>query len=248
VIRLKDLMSAIPTPLPRVSKTSLVNEVIGVLRKMLGEAAWRPGAKLPSEQELARQLGVGRSTVREALRVLGHLGMVEARSGLGTYVVDRGVLEGRLDNVQSPEALHELYEFRRIIEVPAARLAAERRSAGQMSAIAVAWRECERAVEADSADEFARLDYQFHLSIVQASQNRLLIQAYNGLEAAFASHVNHVLALGPLRSMLHFHDDVIGAIERRDAEAAERAVNENFMEIDVRLGLAERPSAGRKRR
>jgi GntR family transcriptional regulator, transcriptional repressor for pyruvate dehydrogenase complex len=60
--------------------------------------------------------------------------------------------------------------------------------------------------------------------------------------------VNHVLALGPLRSMLHFHDDVIGAIERRDAEAAERAVNENFMEIDVRLGLAERPSAGRKRR
>ena len=224
-------------PLPKVSKTSLVDEVIGVMRKMLSEDAWSPGAKLPSEQELGRQLGVGRSTVREALRVLGHLGIVESRSGLGTYVVDRGIPEGRVDRPQTAEGLQQLYEFRHALEVPAARLAAERRTADQLDRIQDTWRACGVAVERDSAEEFARLDYVFHLSIIEASQNRFYVDAYRTLEAAFASHVNLILALGPLRSMLHFHDGLILAIERRDPEAAARAVNENFVETDVRLRL-----------
>ena len=223
--------------LPKVSRTSLVDEVIGVLRKMLNEDAWSSGARLPSEQELARQLGVGRSTVREALRVLAHLGMVESRRGLGTYVVDRGMLQKGLEHLHSPDALRELYEYRRMLELPAAQVAAARRTAEHMQAIRSAWRACEAAVKRDSADEFARLDFQFHLSIMQASQNRFLIQAYRRLESPFAQHVNHILALGPLQSMLHFHDGLILAIDRGDPDAAARAVNDNFMEIDVRLGL-----------
>jgi DNA-binding FadR family transcriptional regulator len=229
--------------LPRVSRTSLVDEVIGVMRKMLTEDAWSAGAKLPSEQELGRQLGVGRSTVREALRVLGHLGIVESRSGLGTFVVDRGMPEGRLKHPQTPEDLHNLYEFRRALEVPAARLAAERRTADELHRIQSAWNECELAVEADSAYEFARLDYFFHLSIVQASHNRLFVDAYRSLESVFPGHVNAVLALGPLRSMLHFHDELISAIERGEPDAAALAVAENFMETDVRLRLLSQKAA-----
>ncbi|HZP76089.1 MAG TPA: FadR/GntR family transcriptional regulator [Pseudolabrys sp.] len=224
-------------PLPRVSRTSLVDEVIGVMRTMLSEKAWAPGTKLPSEQELGRQLGVGRSTVREALRVLGHLGIVEAKSGLGTFVVDRGLPHGHLQDPQTPQDLKNLYEFRRAIEGPAARLAAQRRTAEALSRIKDAWRECELAVERDSATEFAQCDYVFHFSIVQASQNQFFIEAYKGLEAAFPRYVNSVLALGPLRSMLHFHDGLIAAIERADPDGAARAVAENFMETDVRLRL-----------
>ena len=223
--------------IPRVSRTSLVDEVIGVLRKMLAEDAWSSGTKLPSELELARQLGVGRSTVREALRVLAHLGMVESRRGLGTYVVDQGMLQKGLEHLHSPDALRELYEYRRMLEMPAAQLAATRRTPEHMQAIRSAWRACEAAVRKDSADEFARLDFKFHLSIMHASHNRFLIEAYRRLERPFAEHVNHILALGPLQSMLHFHDGIILAIDRGDADAAARAVNDNFMEIEVRLGL-----------
>ena len=226
-----------PKPLPRVAKTSLVDEVIVAMRRMLSEDAWAPGTRLPSEQELGRQLGVGRSTVREALRVLGHLGVVESRSGLGTYVVGRDMQSARVEHPPTPQALQELYEFRRAIEIPAARLAAERRTDAQMQAIHAAWDECGRAVKSDSPDEFARLDYRFHFSIVAASQNQLFIDAYRGIEKAFASRVNLILAQGPLRSMLHFHDELIAAIERRAPEAAEQAVAENFMETDVRLRL-----------
>lgn len=223
--------------LPRVAKTSLVDEVIAAMRGMLGKEAWAPGSKLPSEQELSRQLGVGRSTVREALRVLGHLGLVESRSGLGTYVIDRGMPQGRIAATQSADALIELYEFRKAIEIPAARQAAERRSAAQMARIKSAWTDCERAVKRNSADEFAQLDYQFHFAIVLAGGNRFAIEAYRGIEESFARNVTMILGQGQLRSMLHFHDDLIDAIDRRDAEAAEREARENFVETDVRLKL-----------
>jgi GntR family transcriptional repressor for pyruvate dehydrogenase complex len=226
-----------PKPLPRIAKTSLVDEVIGAMRRMLNEDAWAPGTRLPSEQELGRQLGVGRSTVREALRVLGHLGIVESRSGLGTYVVGRDMQAARVEHPPTPQALQELYEFRRAIEMPAARLAAERRTKEHMRAIHSAWDDCGRAVKSDSPDEFARLDYKFHFSIVLASQNQLFIDAYRGIGKAFESRVNLILAQGPLRSMLHFHDDLIDAIERGDPDAAERAVAENYVETDVRLRL-----------
>lgn len=223
--------------LPRVAKTSLVNEVIAAMRGMLGKDAWTPGTKLPSEQELSRQLGVGRSTVREALRVLGHLGLVESRSGLGTYVIDRGIPEGRVSSPQSSEALVDLYEFRRAVEIPAARAAAERRTPEHMARIRSAWRDCEMAVKQNSADEFAKLDYLFHFSIIEAAQNRYAIEAYKGIAEAFARNVTMILGQGQLRSMLHFHDDLIDAIDRRDPEAAAREVEANFVETDVRLQL-----------
>lgn len=237
-----------PKPLPRIAKTSLVDEVIGAMRRMLSEDAWAPGTRLPSEQELGRQLGVGRSTVREALRVLGHLGIVESRSGLGTYVIGRDMQSGRVEHPPTPQAMQELYEFRRAIEMPAARLAAERRTKEHMRAIHAAWDECGRAVKSDSPDEFARLDYKFHFSIVLASQNQLFIDAYRGIEKAFESRVNLILAQGPLRSMLHFHDDLIDAIERGDPDAAERAVAENYVETDVRLRLVLDGDKGEPRR
>jgi DNA-binding FadR family transcriptional regulator len=233
-----------PKALSRVARTSLVDEVIAVMRRMLGEDAWPPGTKLPSEQQLARELGVGRSTVREALRVLEHLGLVESRSGLGTYVIERGMPAGKLEYPQTPETLQELYEFRRTLEIPAARLAAERRTTAEMKAIKETWSRCRVAVERDSADEFARLDYAFHLSIIEAAHNRFYAEAYRTLEPVFPRYVNRILALGPLRSMLHFHDGLIAAIERQDPEAAVKEAEENFIETDVRLRLLMQDSNG----
>lgn len=229
--------SATVLTLTRVPRTSLVDEVIASMRTMLSEKAWAVGSKLPSEQQLSEQLGVGRSTVREALRVLGHLGLVESRSGSGTFVVDRGMPQGRVEFPRTEEALRELFEFRRAIEVPAARLAAERRSKQELRDIETAWRTCAAAVDGGSAFEFARLDYNFHFKIVSASRNRFYIGAYETLEAAFVNYVSLVLGLGPLSSMLGFHDGLIAAIKLKDAKAAERAAEENFRETDVRLEL-----------
>jgi GntR family transcriptional regulator, transcriptional repressor for pyruvate dehydrogenase complex len=222
--------------LPRVAKVSLVDEVIAAMRTMLSET-WTVGSKLPSELELSRQLGVGRSTVREALRVLEHLGLVESRSGLGTFVIEKRMPPARTEYPQGPEALVQLYEFRRTIEVPSARLAAERRTSEQLANIKSAWRNCELAVKRDSADEFAQLDFLFHAAIVKATQNRFLFETYLGVQDSFASNVTLILGQGQLKSMLHFHDDLIEAIEQREPKLAARAAEDNFKEIDVRVRL-----------
>lgn len=227
---------AAPKALPRVAKVSLVDEVIAAMRQMLSES-WTVGSKLPSEQELSRQLGVGRSTVREALRVLGHLGLVESRSGLGTFVIEQRIPALRTRYPEGPEGLVQLYEFRRAIEVPSARLAAERRTTEQLASIKSAWRDCELAVKRDSAEEFARLDFLFHSSIVKAARNRFFLESYLGLQDSFARNVTLILGHGHLRSMLHFHDGLIEAVERRDAKAAVRAAEDNFKETDVRIRL-----------
>jgi DNA-binding FadR family transcriptional regulator len=235
------------TSLPRIAKTSLVDEVIKVIRKMLVDEAWAPGTKLPSELELARQLGVGRSTIREALRVLGHLGIVESRTGLGTYVVDSELMSEPVDDPGTPAKVQELYEFRRCLEVPAARMAAERRTPSQLRKIRATWRACEEAVKNDNAAQFAELDFRFHLAVIEASQNPLFVQAYSALESKFASYVNLILALGHLKSMLHFHDGLIAAIVAQDADAAALAVKENFMETDVRIRLLSQREARPRR-
>jgi GntR family transcriptional regulator, transcriptional repressor for pyruvate dehydrogenase complex len=218
-----------------------------VIRTMLVEQAWAPGTKLPSELELGRQLGVGRSTIREALRVLAHLGIVESRTGLGTYVVDSELLSDPVEDPGTPKKVQELYEFRLSLEVPAARMAAERRTPAQLRKIRTTWRACEEAVKNDNAQQFAELDFRFHLSVIEASQNLFFVHAYSALESKFASHVNLILALGHLKSMLHFHDGLIDAIAGQDPEAAALAVKENFLETDVRIRLLSQREARRAR-
>jgi DNA-binding FadR family transcriptional regulator len=229
--------------LPSVKRTNLVDEVIAAVQTLIGNEGYPPGTKLPSEQELARQLGVGRSTVREALRVLTHLGLVEPRSGLGTYVVDRRVRDTNIRAPLTRDDIQNIYDFRAGVEVACARLAAERRTPEQMTAIREAWLACRRAVEIDSADEFGRLDAEFHFSIVKAAQNPFYTESYGRLLDIIGLSISPILQLGPLNAMLHFHDELIRRIEAQDAEGAARIVEENFAEAGVRVRLLRDPNA-----
>ncbi|WP_213775043.1 FadR/GntR family transcriptional regulator [Bradyrhizobium sp. dw_78] len=223
---------------PRVARTSLVDEVIAVIKKMLAEDAWAAGTKLPSEIELGRLLGVGRSTVREALRVLGHLGVVEARSGSGTYVTGAEVWQRDLLTPTSKKTRAEFLEFRKLIEIPASGFAAERHSQAEMDAIMSAWQRCMEDVQ--DSDEMAKLDYDFHLSIVTASHNAYLTKAFATHANDFIVHVGAVLKLGLLSGMLPFHSGLVDAIKRRDKPAAVKATVQNLREIEVRVELIDR--------
>jgi GntR family transcriptional regulator, transcriptional repressor for pyruvate dehydrogenase complex len=93
-----------------------------------------PGTRLPSERELTQQLGVGRSTVREALQGLAMMGVIEIRHGQGVFVADRPAIAGDAERSLPPkEVTDELLEARRIVEVELARLAAERRTENDLA-------------------------------------------------------------------------------------------------------------------
>lgn len=153
---------------------------------MMTESALAPGDLLPNEMELCRRLGIGRSTLREAVRSLAFLGVVHARPGVGTtFVGDSarmmdGLLLGGL--LQSRQDIDALCEARLVLEAETARLAALRASPENL----VRLRELRVRMEDKSLDtgEFVRLDLDFHMEIAVASGNPILarlLKATRGL-------------------------------------------------------------------
>lgn len=141
-----------------------------------------PGKHLPTEEALCREFGVSRSVLREAIRTVATLGMVQSRQGRGTIVLPREdwnefapeILEARRELGLGDELLLELLEMRRIVEVEAAAFAAERAGKEDLEAMATHLEAMDGAT--DDINAFAELDVAFHDQILVASRNRPLLQ------------------------------------------------------------------------
>jgi GntR family transcriptional repressor for pyruvate dehydrogenase complex len=114
------------------------NQVVEFVRGLIGKRELRPGSRLPAERDLAVQIGVSRPTARAGLRALAAMGIVKTRHGAGTFISETPMLES--EPLSFLAALHgftreEMFEARRILEVSAAGLAAERATPEQLAAI-----------------------------------------------------------------------------------------------------------------
>src|SRR5688572_18993855 len=148
-------------------------QVVAHVRNLIERGALRPGDRLPAERELAAHVGVSRPTVRAGLRALAAIGVVQSRHGSGTYIPDGPPSLGT-DALSFLAALHgftrdEMYEARRILEVGAAGLAAERATPDQIATIA----EEVTNLFAAMADPqvFLVHDINFHRAVAAASGN-----------------------------------------------------------------------------
>ena len=192
------------------------------------------GAAIPTETELMESLGVGRSSVREAIRVLASLGMVETAPRRGTIVAPRGrwnmlnrdVMRWLMrDGQYDPDLLAAINEARRIFEPASAALAARKASAAQILAVEAAYVQMEEAATQGDPDAAIEADRAFHLAIQRATSNPIL----GGFDAAldvvlgllFSVTANH---MDNFRDNLANHLRVVEAIRRKDPEAAEQAM------------------------
>ncbi|TBL28335.1 FadR family transcriptional regulator, partial [Verrucosispora sp. SN26_14.1] len=121
--------SAVP---PRGRRT---NETIARLRRRILAGEWPVGSRIPTEPQLVEDLGVGRNTVREAVRALAHAGVLECRQGSGTYVLSTDELAPVVARRLTDDRMTEVIEVRRAFEVEAARLAARRRTAEDLATL-----------------------------------------------------------------------------------------------------------------
>ncbi|HEY4385145.1 MAG TPA: GntR family transcriptional regulator, partial [Ktedonobacteraceae bacterium] len=108
-------------------RQSLVNQVLNYLQQQIASGTFSVGSKLPAESELMAHLTVGRSTVREAMQVLAHMGLVEVRAGDGTYVCAPQPETEPLGQRLRRAKIFEVYEVRHTLELECVRLAAQRR-------------------------------------------------------------------------------------------------------------------------
>ncbi len=198
----------------------------------------KAGQQIPSERQLAAQLGVGRSAVRDAIRPLLLLGVVEARQGDGTYlrqpessllpqVVEWGLLLGE-------HATIDLIEARTYIEVALAELAARRRSDRDLEQMETNLRQM--ATPKVSAAEFNEADLAFHLAVAQASGNTVLFGAMANIRTLLRVWITRVTAASPsTQRSYEEHVPIFEAIRASDPVAAAGAMHAHMESARARL-------------
>ena len=150
--------------------------VVSYIRKLIEDGRFKAGDKLPPEREMAQVLGVSRASVRDGLRSLATVGVVEARQGAGTFVAD-GPPTFDVNPISLFVSLHkipecELFETRRVIEIDLAGLAAERAGGEELAVISE--QVTEMYASLDDVHRFLVHDIRFHRSIAAAARNPLL--------------------------------------------------------------------------
>ena len=205
-----------------IKRQQLVEQVIEHLSEAISSGAYNIGARLPAEPLLMEELGVGRSTLREAVRVLAHSGVLEVRQGNGTYVRAISASDEPLAQQLRRARLREVQEVRRSLEIEVVRLAARRRQDADIARIG----EClnSRKEAAGRGDLAAALDADmaFHCAIAESGGNAVFTDLYR----TFALTLREALAMQwesenskpPETESLHVR--LLDAIANRDEEAA----------------------------
>ncbi len=167
-----------PTLTPVVKET-LVEQASARLIDLIAAGHWKQGERLPPEQTLCRSLGIGRSTLREAINSLVFLGLIQVRRGEGCFVgsdstrlLDRFLLSGLL---RTERDIEHLSETRMVLECELASLCAQRCTASDIAALEKLENAMERGANL-SIPDFVDIDLQFHLKIASASSNPVLAQ------------------------------------------------------------------------
>ncbi len=179
--------------------------------------------RLPSERELAERFGVGRGSMREAIRTLEALGTIIKNHGVGTFVVNRSsnhYTNLSLSLAGDVSAL-ELFEARYSIEPKAAAHSAERRTTQDIDRLmAIVERSGRPGI---SPHEFTTLDFEFHRLIVQSSRNRLLSVMYDHLRPHHRDYSGKAIAIPNRRETAHNdHRRILEAITRSDPSGASK--------------------------
>lgn len=208
--------------LPSPQRSALADQVISALRSAITSGEWPVGTRIPTEPELVEQLGVARNTVREAVRALAHNGLLDIRQGSGTYVVATSELAGVMHRRFADADPRHVAEMRAALETSAARLAALRRTEGDMAQIEALLERREAAWASGDVESFVEADASLHLGVVAASHNDVLTAVYSDLGEVMRDFLRFDVG-GELRPENHMdHAGLVRAVQAGDAEAAER--------------------------
>ncbi len=233
--------------LTAIKKTRIYEEVVSQIHDLIQDGRLKPGAQLPSERELAETFKVSRASVREALRALEAEGLVNSRTGTGTFVAELPMepLVAALAALLSKkkDALADIFEMRRLIEPQIASLAAERATQTDIK-----WMKQILDKQAKAVGEGApgvEADTEFHLAIGQATQNEALKKVGSGL-MEILSHSREESLQTPGRNLasLNSHRNILSAIEAHDKDRARRAMNQHIQQVEQNV-LTNRKSKAR---
>lgn len=225
-------------PLGSLRPSPLVEQATQRLREQIAGGHWPIGSRLPGETTLAKELGIGRSTVREALRSLAGAGLVKARQGAGVFVIATEPVADWPTRLRRA-AVSDVYEVRMLVEVQAARLAAMRRTDEDITAMRAAL-EGRRATASASDATFIDADIALHAAVVAAARNPVLTDLFAEFAPVLREGLIDLLDLIDVRTEETNHGDaahaaLVRAVEAKDAEEAARVAQAELQDTLGRL-------------
>lgn len=170
-------MTKQPTAAP-LRRRSLAEELAERLRRRIAEGRFEVGGRLPPEPELMRLFGVGRSTVREAVRILCNTGLLSVRQGAGTFVACRTAPHETIEQRLRRADLHDLDEVRQILERAIAERAARHRTEQDLAALERHLADRAAAAETGDLEACIAADIRFHAALAEATHNEILHELY----------------------------------------------------------------------
>lgn len=207
----------------QVQRHPLAAQAAQLLLTRIRDGEWPLGHRLPGETTLAAQLGVGRSTLREAIRELAGKGVLESRQGAGVFVTALDAGED-WDAVLRRSTIAAVIEARIAIEAEAAALAATRRTPADLREIRRAL--AARGVPGQSVSDHVDADMAFHRAVISAAHNEVLIQLFDAFLPRLRTAMIDMLKIAPVSSEAAdhaCHRELAEAIATRSPEAAAAA-------------------------
>lgn len=225
-------------------------QIVRQIQEAIREQGLREGDRLPTERELAETFGVSRSVVREAIKVLTAQGLVESRQGSGLYVRNRPIESVTraivLSVLPEGDSVERLFEFRRLLEVDAARLAAERATPEQIERLRDIVASYEPGPDGQpNWDSFSVVDETIHASVAAASGNPYL----EVMVASVRGMMQDVVVLvadhpGSIDEAMRHHRAILSAISAHDPELAAQEMERHVAYTASVVQLQIEPATG----
>ena len=220
-------------PFEKVQAEKLSGAVVRQIEELILEGILRPGERLPAERELSDRLGVSRPSLREAISELQQKGLLSSKAGAGIFVADvvGAAFSPALTLLfaEHDKALFDVIAFRRDIEALAAERACRQGSDTDLAVIQAIYEKMERAhAKRDPSDE-ASLDAEFHLAIIEASHNVIMIHMMRSMyelvrQGVFYNRQVMFRQKTTRDALLKQHGAINSALQARDAILARRAI------------------------
>lgn len=216
--------------LSKVQKRKLVDEVLEQLKQYLFSGKFQVDDKIPTESKLMEELGVGRSTLREVIKILVYAGVLEVRQGDGTYLRSHHLSSTSNFEQKMIEAkIEDIYEVRRMLDLEVVKLAVQRRTNEDLLEMKGYLDKRNRELQEGNYSEYIDADIQFHLAIAKASKNAVLFELYQTITPKLRSILSElILKTHDYRDNTNIHILLYDSILNQNAIDAIKYAGENL--------------------
>ena len=216
-----------------VGNKKVYQQVVDQIQNMILDGSLKAGDRLPAERDMVKLFQVSRTSIREAMRALDILGLVECRHGGGNFI-RKEFGTGLFEPLSVMFKLHngnamELFKVRKMLEIEAVSLATEQMTEAQCAELKSIM---ERLAQTADEDEKVKLDAEFHFKIIEASDNYLLQCFYNAVSSIMKSFIGDArrifLKAEKTKKLSELHQEIFDAIISGDSGRAAEAIRKHF--------------------